>query len=78
MLVPFLDFNHVNFFSLNFIFGMTVFGNIVEFATSIAFFLRAEASGGCLVGFFLLSRKCFCLMKSNSMGFFRSWIGQLL
>ena len=38
MLVLFFDFNHVNFFSSNFIFGMTVFGNIVEFVTSIAFF----------------------------------------
>ena len=37
MLISFFDFNHVNFFLLNFVLGMTIFGNIIEFVISIAF-----------------------------------------
>ena len=38
MLFLFFDFNHVNFFLLNFVFGITIFGDITEFVISIIFF----------------------------------------
>ena len=54
VLISFFDFNHVNFFLLNFIFGITIFGNMAEFITSITFFFACWGVGWLFCRFFFV------------------------